>query len=560
MYIRKLELEHFGKYNEREIELQRGMNVIYGPNEAGKTTMKDFIVGMFYGIDRQRGIAAKTDEYIRREPFDGTGYSGSMEVEKQGEIFCIDRVFRKDRKELNIYQKSTGRRISSSDEKTLLGTIIDVDKNGYMNTLCIGSGGAAYKSELQEELCRYLTNVNETHASNYNLKGVYSYLNQQKKQLKLKEMEQELSSLNGKIQPVDLEAKLKEIGQRRSDIEGRLQTMNDDTANREQEESPEPERSGESGKNKEEKEKYRDQPAFQKQITDPNLKRIMNFIKVMFAFGVIAIMLLLIYILPISLHYKLWLCVIAIVVMLYAWVAAEIKAWKRKHGNIGPEETSSQKSGKTIDKVPGKVNSKESGRTSRNDVFELSRRLADLQVEENDLLRENANQQDLITQYEQLKKEYKAISERATAIDLAIQKLQELAGTIYDQYAPEFGRRVSELLCEMTDGEYDDVRIDEKLNVQLRRKGRYLGAEHLSTATLEQAYLAVRLAVAEELSTDGMPILLDDIFGAYDDKRLAATLVCISNYTSEQVIIFTAGNRLADILDKTDIEYNYIEL
>ena len=559
MYIRKLELEHFGKYNDREIELQRGVNVIYGPNEAGKTTMKDFIVGMFYGIDRQRGIAAKTDEYIRREPFDGTGYSGGMEVEKQGEIFCIDRVFRKDRKELNIYQKSTGRRVSSSDEKTLLGTIIDVDKNGYMNTLCIGSGGTAYKSELQEELCRYLTNVNETHASNYNLKGVYSYLNQQKKQLKLKEMEQELSSLNGKIQPVDLEAKLKEIGQRRSDIEGQLQTMNDAADNREPEECQQPERSGEYKEYKE-KEKYRKQPVFQKQIMDPNLKRIMNFIKVMFAFGVIAIILLLIYILPISLHYRLWLCVIAIAVMLYVWVAAEIRAWKRKHGNIEQETTSSQKSGKTVDKIPGKVNSKESGRTSANDVLELSRRLADLQVEENDLLRENANQQELVTQYERLKKEYKAVSERAAAIDLAIQNLQELAGTIYDQYAPEFGRRVSDLLCEMTCGEYDDVRIDEKLNVQLRRKGRYLGAEHLSTATLEQAYLAVRLAVAEELSTEGMPILLDDIFGAYDDKRLAATLVCISNYTSEQVIIFTAGNRLADVLDKTDIEYNYIEL
>ena len=56
-----------------------------------------------------------------------------------------------------------------------------------------------------------------------------------------------------------------------------------------------------------------------------------------------------------------------------------------------------------------------------------------------------------------------------------------------------------------------------------------------------------------------MPLLLDDIFGAYDDERLVAVLQCLATYPAEQVIIFTAGDRLADALDRTDIDYNYIE-
>ena len=80
MYIQKLDIQHFGKYNKQKLDLQKGINVIYGPNEAGKTTIKDFIIGMFYGVERQRGLAAKTDEYTRREPIDGSGYSGSMEL------------------------------------------------------------------------------------------------------------------------------------------------------------------------------------------------------------------------------------------------------------------------------------------------------------------------------------------------------------------------------------------------------------------------------------------------------------------------------------------------
>ena len=171
------------------MELHKGINLIYGPNEAGKTTIKDFVIGMFYGIERQRGIAARTDEYIRREPLEGGDYSGSMELEQEGKVYLIDRIFRKDQRSVRVFQQETGREISLGDSQSLQGILVDMDRNGYINTLCISSHGAAYKQELQEEFRQYLMNVSTTRTSNLNLKDAYSYLNNQKKQLNRKGMD-----------------------------------------------------------------------------------------------------------------------------------------------------------------------------------------------------------------------------------------------------------------------------------------------------------------------------------------------------------------------------------
>ena len=130
MYIKKLILQHFGKYHNREMELQKGINLIYGPNEAGKTTVRDFIIGMFYGIERSRGVAARTDEYTRREPLEGGGYSGSMELYKDGVRYRVDRSFRKDQKYLKVYQQESGRELEIGDRLSLQGVLTDLDKNG----------------------------------------------------------------------------------------------------------------------------------------------------------------------------------------------------------------------------------------------------------------------------------------------------------------------------------------------------------------------------------------------------------------------------------------------
>ena len=63
MRILELEIINFGKFNHETVTFHDGMNLIYGENEMGKTTLHSFIRGMFFGIEKQRGRAARKDEY-----------------------------------------------------------------------------------------------------------------------------------------------------------------------------------------------------------------------------------------------------------------------------------------------------------------------------------------------------------------------------------------------------------------------------------------------------------------------------------------------------------------
>jgi len=66
MKIKKLQINNFGKLKNKEITLESGINVIYGENESGKSTLLDFIISMFYGINKNKNgkDISNYDKYI----------------------------------------------------------------------------------------------------------------------------------------------------------------------------------------------------------------------------------------------------------------------------------------------------------------------------------------------------------------------------------------------------------------------------------------------------------------------------------------------------------------
>ncbi|HEX3030095.1 MAG TPA: ATP-binding protein [Clostridia bacterium] len=50
MYFKKLEVKGFGKLKELTSELTEGMNIVYGNNESGKTSLQWFLKAMLYGL------------------------------------------------------------------------------------------------------------------------------------------------------------------------------------------------------------------------------------------------------------------------------------------------------------------------------------------------------------------------------------------------------------------------------------------------------------------------------------------------------------------------------
>lgn len=98
MKIDTLDIKGFGKFKGRKFSFNPGMNVVFGENEAGKSTLQTFIRAMFFS---PRSIK-QTDALKRYEPWHRESFGGSLLYELQnGKAFRIERDFRQN--ELKIY-------------------------------------------------------------------------------------------------------------------------------------------------------------------------------------------------------------------------------------------------------------------------------------------------------------------------------------------------------------------------------------------------------------------------------------------------------------------------
>lgn len=64
MKITKIQVKNFGKFHNKTMELKSGINLVYGDNESGKTTLHTFLKGIFFGIRKLRGRDLIKDRYL----------------------------------------------------------------------------------------------------------------------------------------------------------------------------------------------------------------------------------------------------------------------------------------------------------------------------------------------------------------------------------------------------------------------------------------------------------------------------------------------------------------
>ena len=83
----------FGALEQSELTLQPGLNIIYAPNESGKSTWSRFIRSMLYGVStRDRSALADKNRYA---PWSGALMSGQMEIEAEGKSYTLQRHTRR---------------------------------------------------------------------------------------------------------------------------------------------------------------------------------------------------------------------------------------------------------------------------------------------------------------------------------------------------------------------------------------------------------------------------------------------------------------------------------
>lgn len=150
------------------------------------------------------------------------------------------------------------------------------------------------------------------------------------------------------------------------------------------------------------------------------------------------------------------------------------------------------------------------------------------------------------------------LEKRAKEFELAKELLDEAYEEMRSNITPKFNQTLSKNIDIISNGKYKNISINDKITIELN-DGRYIPAESLSIGTVEQIYLSLRLSILNEISNEKLPIILDEAFAYYDDNRLEAALEFLSK-VDNQVILFTCTNREKEILDKNNINYNYILL
>jgi uncharacterized protein YhaN len=177
MVIKKLYLTSFGKFDNLEIDLSSGMNVIYGLNEAGKSTVHKFIEGMLFGFFKP-STSRKTyfEDYDKYKPRTKDEYIGSMIIEHNNKDLFISRNFSKTKASLSINDNITGEDLTSEIENNPITKLPDLagylglDYTLYKNTISVSQlGSEDVEKDTSKVVVEKLTNMNSTKSEFINL-------------------------------------------------------------------------------------------------------------------------------------------------------------------------------------------------------------------------------------------------------------------------------------------------------------------------------------------------------------------------------------------------------
>lgn len=168
----------------------------------------------------------------------------------------------------------------------------------------------------------------------------------------------------------------------------------------------------------------------------------------------------------------------------------------------------------------------------------------------------NANQsadktvQKLSEELKQLLKITKAQKEFCDVADIAMQTLSESFAEIRKSYGSVLEKKAGEIFVGLTGEKYQAMSISKTFEINVSETEAFGSRDiaYLSSGTVDQAYLSLRLALSE-LICDGketLPIMLDDALTQYDDNRMKTALEFLAQYSKQgQVIMFTCHNSIS---------------
>ena len=629
MKLLDLHIDGFGKFHDRDVTFADGLNIVYGKNEAGKSTIHTFVRCMLFGLERGRGRASRNDTYSHFEPWDNkANYGGQMRVEQAGMIYRIERNFQKDQKSFLIVNETLGKQMEPT--KAFLDQLLcGLSETTYANTISIGQLKSATDSGMVAELRNYIANMNTTGNMALNITRATSYLRSRRKEFDQQldpeaarnyaVLQSEIRTIEKEISAPEYENQLQEYQNMRTQVHSQIsQKQEDREALLQKIASGRQMLSGAQFSGEESVLQYQEETlhtydAYQAAKTACEKK----------SRSVLAVLSLIIALLtgiftavvviqeharqvalsagnsPLAFSLQdpalLLIGLLAILTLIFAVTGISLLlVCKRNQKDLAftskllQEVFSRHLGDSTVSKEAMDAflaRMEEHIRLSQ--LLVRSEAAVEIQAEEIAQLKKRASSCDEVitqqqrTQWElekkldrlaQCKDQVEALSqvleendrihEEIAAIDLALDTMTDLSSTIRDSFGLHLNKAASDMIAEITGGIYDSMSVDENLNLFMNTRTKLVPVSQVSSGTMDQVYLALRLAAARLVQEghDHMPLIFDDSFVQYDDDRLRTALKWLSRAYESQIIIFTCHQREAQMMTANQIGFHLIEI
>ena len=179
MILEKLYIDGFGKFSDYSLDFSPSFQILYGENEAGKSTIHAFIQAMLYGIPKG---ASKKEEFFQYRPFSkAPGFGGSLTFSHQGNSYCVQRDFLQGG-EAHITILPQGEKLSEG-EHFLQDLLSPFSLESFKNTVSIRQLKSSTEREMVYELQRMLSNFQESGNVELNPQAALDYLEREEARL-----------------------------------------------------------------------------------------------------------------------------------------------------------------------------------------------------------------------------------------------------------------------------------------------------------------------------------------------------------------------------------------
>ena len=618
MKLLDLHITGFGKFHQKSMEFHDGLNVIYGKNEAGKSTLHTFIRGMLFGIERGRGRIPKNDLYSKYEPWDSTsGYEGYLRLESSGNTFRIERNFSKNKKEVHVINETLGKEIVP-DKAFYDQVLCGLTETSYNNTISIGQLKSATDGTMVAELKNYIANLNTSGSMALNITRASAFLKKQKKNLETQivpEAARNYTTLLGEIRSIEQEISSPEFENQLTAFRGIQKDVNEQLAAKRSQREELIQKTA-KGRQILAGNQFTDETSIRNYLANAE-KVYGEYQAAAVAAGkksrkAAAILFFLLAVLtctaaalglsgiiqppavfPLS-SGRFWLlCLVPAPVCLLLGIflifrgkrfckEAELSSglikeifsrhlgdssisdtamkalsdrmneFIRLNATLEKSEASMQEQQKEIEELEKKAQAcTDEIEEQQKRQWELEKKLERLAfcTDEIDALQHVINEND-------------RLREEIAAIDLALETMAEVSTSIRASFGLLLNKKASDLIAGITGGIYNSMSVDENLNIFMNTRTKLVPIEQVSSGTMDQIYLALRMAVARLMQGDQepLPLIFDDSFVQYDDERLKTALKWLSETYDGQIIIFTCHQRELQMLKESGLPYHRIDM